>query len=324
MINLKWLALLAIFILLLGCSQNPQTQTRPIFNAPPELSRCVALQESIGIHRGVGSCEAFFSNPESSLVITQNNSICRIYNCVVSAAVEYNDSNLCQFAPKFDTIPIKGGVMYATYDDKTCLRDYHSWFGASAVVYYNLTQQAIEHGSFQFFRDNYGRNPLHQTFIFNKLMDAKRLIDAGADVNDRDYEGATPLMLFTQMHNPVTQNDLMSREFMRLAIDDGADVNAKDNKGKTALMYLMGQRTSQYYNATIGRFVDDYTKKIELADLLLENGADINTVDNDGYSALSYAAYFSINGKEDNELTDYLISRGADASLKNKLINEKS
>jgi hypothetical protein len=54
------------------------------------------------------------------------------------------------------------------------------------------------------------------------------LIEAGADVNAKDDEGLTPLMIAAHYSTP---------EMVTLLIDAGADVNAKDDDGQTPLMY---------------------------------------------------------------------------------------
>ena len=76
----------------------------------------------------------------------------------------------------------------------------------------------------------------------------------------------------------------------------GADVNVKDRLwgDTTALMYA-----SKYNKLAIVKF-------------LVENGAEVNAVDNDKRTALMYA---SSNG-EDNKIVHYLLSKGADINAK--------
>ena len=57
----------------------------------------------------------------------------------------------------------------------------------------------------------------------------KVLIEAGADVNAKDTDGLTPLMLAAQ-HNP-------NPKALTALLEAGADAKAKNNEGKTALDY---------------------------------------------------------------------------------------
>ena len=60
---------------------------------------------------------------------------------------------------------------------------------------------------------------------------ARALIQAGADVNSRGKDGATPL---------ITPAFLCRAEIVRALLDHGADKNAKNNAGATALDSVAG------------------------------------------------------------------------------------
>ena len=80
----------------------------------------------------------------------------------------------------------------------------------------------------------------------------KKLIDEGADVNAKNDEGETALMIASN------EGD---KEICELLIEKGADVNAKDNEGNTALMYvsLKGDK--------------------EICELLIKNNAEVPELD---------------------------------------------
>ncbi|BCI85258.1 hypothetical protein NIIDMKKI_04640 [Mycobacterium kansasii] len=63
----------------------------------------------------------------------------------------------------------------------------------------------------------------HRKIVEFMLANARRLLDAGADVNAIDDEGSTPLHFATKGE---------SDEAVRLLLDAGADVNAKNTKGR--------------------------------------------------------------------------------------------
>jgi ankyrin repeat protein len=98
---------------------------------------------------------------------------------------------------------------------------------------------------------------------------AELFIKAGMDINSRDKDGSTALMVASE------RGDV---QMAQLLIQNGADVNAKNIDGYTALMYIA------------------YKGNLEIAELLIKNKADVNARDKDGWTALRYA---SIQGRHD-------------------------
>ena len=107
------------------------------------------------------------------------------------------------------------------------------------------------------------------------LKIVKSLIGYGADVNAKNNDGRTALMLTSNL------------EIAKLLIDSGADVNAKSNGGLTALML---------------------TSSLEITKLLIDNGADVNAKDDEfGQTALTQAVKW-----DRLEIAKLLIDNGAD------------
>lgn len=116
------------------------------------------------------------------------------------------------------------------------------------------------------------------------------LISRGADVNFKGKDGRTPLIW-------AAGN---SFESTKILLENGADVNAKGDDGMNA-----------FIRSTFGIL----SKKVltEVMDLLLENGANVNSAliskNAAGWTALHFAA---VNG--DYDLVKYLLSRGANVN----------
>jgi len=98
---------------------------------------------------------------------------------------------------------------------------------------------------------------------------AELFIKAGMDINARDKDGSTALMVTSEKGDS---------EMAQLLIQNGADVNAKNIDGYTPLMYVA------------------YKGNLEIAELLIKNKADVSAKDKDGWTALRYA---SIQGRND-------------------------
>jgi ankyrin repeat protein len=114
---------------------------------------------------------------------------------------------------------------------------------------------------------------------------AELFLKAGMNINVRDKDGNTALMLASMTGDP---------EIFNLLIGKGADINARSASGYTALMYL----SSRGDTAT--------------AKLLLKKGADVNSRSNDGDTALMLA---SLNGNF--EAAKLLVESGADVNARN-------
>jgi hypothetical protein len=107
-----------------------------------------------------------------------------------------------------------------------------------------------------------GRTPLHEASRDGDLDEARRLLEAGADLEARDNIGWTPLHL-------VCWHDQL--EIARLLLYRGADARAVDNVGSTPLHLACryGHR--------------------ETARLQLDRGANVRAVNNAGWTPLHWA-----------------------------------
>ncbi len=116
------------------------------------------------------------------------------------------------------------------------------------------------------------------------------LLDTGADVNEQDEMGETPLHKALATQNP--------KEIVSLLIKYGADVNIKDKEGRLPIHKVLSSQMPD----------------IRLLTLLLKNGAGVNEQDEMGETPLHKA----LATQYPNEIISLLIKHGADVNIKDK------
>ncbi len=120
---------------------------------------------------------------------------------------------------------------------------------------------------------------------------ARRMLAAGADVDTRDGEGATLLMLASHAGN---------LPMVMALIEAGAEVNASDERGWTALMKAA-------YNAELDRGFADVTQA------LINAGAHVEKPISYGIRPLMLAA-----GYGETAVVETLLKAGADVMARNE------
>ena len=114
------------------------------------------------------------------------------------------------------------------------------------------------------------------------------ILEKGANVNNKNSFGATPLHLAAYYDRP---------DIVRLLLLKGANVNIQSNYGYTPLLIAVSGKNSG----------------VSVAKLLLQKNADTKIVDNFKRGALYYAA---LSGKA--ELVGILLDRGIDINIQDK------
>lgn len=152
-------------------------------------------------------------------------------------------------------------------------------------------------------KDNFLDTPLHKAALTGNKYLVKIFLDYGADINARDYVGATPLVC-ASVHSPAAYTVEEKKEIIELLLAKGAEINSKDNQGETPLHLSINYGFSK-----------------SSLDLMLSAGADIHAKDNNGYSPLHYAAgagfsRFSAPDKGEESVVRRFIEKGADVNAK--------
>jgi ankyrin repeat protein len=120
------------------------------------------------------------------------------------------------------------------------------------------------------------------------------LLNSGAEIETRDSDGATPLMLAASVGQT---------EIFKFLLERGANMDVRDKRGMTILIAAACGCAQATMNTT-----DDIVK------IILERGADVNARDNDGTTALMNAA----GGFEGPQMLQLLLDHGANLRARNK------
>ena len=191
--------------------------------------------------------------------------------------------------------------------------------------------------------------PLHAAVKENNLVEVKRLVNEGADVNQKNSRGTNALFWAVV--------DKRNHEMAVFLIENGAEVNNFDlpisplelaaNNNDIELIKLLIDKGATVSGPDESPLLGPAGKGyIEAIDLLVANGADVNAGNDNGWSALTQAVYdrnietmktlikynVNINYKDDDFLTPLhhavglgfkegvalLLDNGADTEAKTK------
>ena len=145
-------------------------------------------------------------------------------------------------------------------------------------------------------RDADGNTPLHIAVLYRHPENLEEILKANPDVDAINTEGYTPL------HLAVRRPD--NEKAIGHLLQQGAYVSITDPIGRNALLVSVSSNQKEYIK------------------LLVSNGNDINSQDNDGNTALHYPLINVLRDQRylpySKEIVKILLEEGADPHIRNK------
>ena len=165
----------------------------------------------------------------------------------------------------------------------------------------------------------------HQEFLTaagrNDVVTIETLIRQGIDIESRDEQGATALLLATH-HNAI--------DVARVLIEEGADVNAMDRINDSPYLYAGAEGRIEILLMTLDHGADltsvnryggtalipaAHHGHIETVRVLLDTDIDINHINNLGWTALMEAIVLGDGGDTYIKIVELLVEAGADVDI---------
>ncbi|MEU6009214.1 ankyrin repeat domain-containing protein [Streptomyces sp. NPDC047453] len=158
----------------------------------------------------------------------------------------------------------------------------------------------------------------------NDTSSAARAIKAGANLEARNDQGRTPLVMATKAHHV---------KLARLLLESGADPNAKDEIQDSAFLYAGAEGLDEILKLTLEHGADVRSTNryggtalipasehghVETVRILLAAGVPVNHVNNLSWTALHEAIVLGNGSRDHVTVVRLLLAAGADPSIPDK------
>lgn len=165
---------------------------------------------------------------------------------------------------------------------------------------------------------------MHNAAAHNDTTTLQRLLEQGADVNLRDDQGRTALLVATHANQVAAAKAL---------IEAGADVNAKDNIDDSPYLYAGARGLNDILRLTLAHGADLKSTNryggtalipaaerghVETVQLLIDAGVDVDHLNRLHWTALLEAVILGDGGPRHVEIVRRLLAAGADRQIADK------
>ncbi|MBN1224845.1 MAG: ankyrin repeat domain-containing protein [Candidatus Aminicenantes bacterium] len=221
---------------------------------------------------------SFFILIFSVLLISCSSSEKKARDRLEQSGTSYSETNFYEAVTKGET-EVVNLFLAAGMSPNVRINDRSVLVEASRMGHTEIALALIDTGADIDNQDSYGVSPLMFAAISGSAEIMAKLMECHADVNVKDQDGRTALIEVL-----TTENDLPI-DIIKSLCEAGADVNVRIQNGLTPLMLAADGNS-------------------DILRLLLQAGADVNARDDYGASVLKRAKY-------DHENTQILIEAGA-------------
>lgn len=179
--------------------------------------------------------------------------------------------------------------------------------------HYAIAKILIDNGAEINARDKFDETSLHEAARYGKTEIVKLLVEHNADINALNKDNKTPLFASTEVYDAGTSQDVI-----KVLLDAGAGITMTIFEaariGDTKRVEQMLKKNPELINSRDISWEDftpllhaTDTKSVDMVELLLSKGADINAHDTCGHTPLLLA----MENCDDDELIELFKAWGA-------------
>ena len=205
-----------------------------------------------------------------------------------------------------------GGKTYVDYAEQVALEQ-ASLHDAASKNDYEAAAILLNQGVDVHAKDNYGNTPLHWAASNNAAKTAEVLLKGGADANAKNSTGITPLRIAAWKDAAETAEVLRRYGAREQRREQQAALEKQRQERAVLEKQRREQTTSEDKHGVTPLHKAAANNRYKTAEVLLNNGADVNAKNKYGWTPLHLAAE-----KDASATAEVLLKQGADVNAKDK------